>query len=88
MPLNSTTAAPKSSAPADPLKESPMLMRVTDRDLVTILAALRYWQHALGRNDNRPPQADHFDDIVTPLTVDEIDELCEKLNLGSSVDQP
>lgn len=53
-------------------------MRLTDRELATVLAALRYWQIDLDAN-NGVPICEHFED-VTPLTVDEIDELCERLN--------
>lgn len=49
------------------------------RENATILAALRYWQDA-------PGKADAFVEIAsdggnfTPLTADEIDDLCERLN--------
>lgn len=53
-------------------------MEITKRQTATILAALRYWQVNF---DNEP--ADLFEDYffnVTPLSEDEIDDLCEKLN--------
>ena len=55
---------------------------LSDRELATVLAALRYWQQDLARNENDPPICDHFQDGTTPLTVEEIDDLCERLNLG------
>jgi hypothetical protein len=45
-----------------------------------LLAALRYWQQDLAENDG--PICEHFDEH-TPLTVEEIDDLCERLNCGS-----
>ena len=54
-----------------------------DRELATVLAALRYWQQDLADNEeNGPISPEHFDEEVTPLTVEEIDELCERLNTG------
>ena len=58
-----------------------MPVRLNDRELATVLAALRYWQQNLANNqDQGPISPDHFDDKITPLTVDEIDALCERLN--------
>jgi hypothetical protein len=61
-----------------------MRMNLSARELATVLAALRYWQQDLERNeeeeDSGPIIADHFDETITPLTVEEIDELCERLN--------
>ena len=53
---------------------------LTSRELATVLAALRHWQQQLPREgvafaDGFP----HFSD-ETPLSVDEIDALCERLN--------
>ena len=52
----------------------------TARELATVLAALRHWQQQLPRAslafaDGLP----HFTD-ETPLSVDEIDTLCDRLN--------
>jgi len=52
----------------------------TDRELATILASLRYWQRDLAANEEGPI-SEHFNEH-TPLTVDEIDELCERINCG------
>ena len=53
---------------------------LTSRELATTLAALRHWQQQLQRMgvafaDGLP----HFTD-ETPLSVDEIDTLCDRLN--------
>jgi hypothetical protein len=56
-----------------------MTTKLSKRELATVLAALRYWQQDLQRNDE-PPICEHFDKHLTPLTVDEIDALIERLN--------
>jgi len=55
-----------------------MAVKLSERELATMLAALRYWQQDLAANDD-PPISEHFEE-VTPLTPDEIDDLAEKLN--------
>ena len=60
-----------------------MTVRFTDRELATLLAALRYWQQGLDDNEGEAPLRDHFEDEVTPLAHEEIDDLCERLNGGS-----
>jgi hypothetical protein len=53
-----------------------------DRELATVLAALRYWQNDL-RDDAHMfvglSGSGHFA-LVEPLTCEEIDTLCERLN--------
>jgi hypothetical protein len=49
-----------------------------DRELATVLSALRYWQQALAAN-GEPPIVEYFSE-VTPLTSDEIDTLFDILN--------
>ncbi|MDA8350110.1 MAG: hypothetical protein M0038_15150 [Pseudomonadota bacterium] len=49
------------------------------RELATVLAALRYWQQDLAAND-APPISEEFFDDCEPLTSEEIDGLCERLN--------
>jgi hypothetical protein len=62
-----------------------MPVRLSDRDLATVLAALRYWQQDLADNEDEGPiSLEHFDDENTPLTVEEIDDLCERLHGGPS----
>ncbi len=56
-------------------------LEISDRELHTVLAALRLWQTGVGIFDHGALR-----DIVTnggthePLTVDEIDRLCERIN--------
>ena len=45
----------------------------------TLLAALRLWQHELYRR-GLPEWSDEYFRDREPLTVDQIDELCERLN--------
>jgi hypothetical protein len=59
---------------------------MNERELATVLAALRFWQgiYCDPGSDNRPDDdyPDHFCDIV-PLSEEEIDALCDKLNVSS-----
>jgi hypothetical protein len=48
-------------------------------ELATVLAALRYWQQDLEANGAEPVISEHFED-VKPLTPDQIDDLCERIN--------
>ncbi len=66
------------------------------RECATVLAALRNWQLTLtnlGLSDRSGkylaralakdmPSLDHFEDGTKPLTVEQIDALCERINLG------
>ena len=53
------------------------------RELATILAALRFWQRSLEAGISPSPlDQGHFDDQIPPLTSEEIDELCERLNFA------
>jgi hypothetical protein len=57
-------------------------MTVSDRELATILAALRLFQA------NFAPNAEPFACFFvehSPLSPEEIDELCERLNCNSTV---
>lgn len=55
-------------------------MNLSDRQLATILAALRHWQsHVTRWEDEEFCGGGHFYS-VEPLTNEEIDELCEDLN--------
>ena len=54
-----------------------MTMRLSARELATILTALRHWQEEMADDSESFPE--HFAD--TPrLDADEIDALCERLN--------
>ncbi len=59
-----------------------MSISITDREVATILAALRYFQQDLAANEEGP-FSEHFIEH-TPLSVDEIDHLCERINCGPS----
>jgi hypothetical protein len=59
------------------------LARLSDRELATVLAALRLWQRTFAANASGCLPQDHFNDRITPLTEHEIDDLCERLNLPS-----
>ena len=76
-------------------KENSRLLEryITARELGTILAALRYWQNDMmeelteAEREHRDPSIispAHFFGSITPLNGSEIDELCEKLNFGST----
>ena len=56
-----------------------MVAKLNRRELATVLAALRYWQRDLAENEGLPV-CEHFDDRISPLSVDEIDTLIERLN--------
>ena len=51
---------------------------LSPRELATVLAALRYWQTEL-REPDFDPSGPHFTEHE-PLSSDEIDALCERLN--------
>jgi hypothetical protein len=69
---------------------------LSHRECATVLAALRNWQLTLtnlGLGDRSSkdvakvlskdmPSLDHFEDGTKPLTVEQIDALCERINLG------
>lgn len=54
-------------------------MQLDNRELATVLAALRFWQR---RCDPRDPEMEIAtdDDNIEALGDDEIDTLCERLN--------
>lgn len=53
-------------------------VELTNRELATVLAALRYWQ--LGMEEfGGPPLVSHFEEHA-PLFYEEVDILCERLN--------
>lgn len=64
---------------------------LNERELGTVLAALRYWQARVEIRSGKWTQRTEFendermaaiDDIAgdTPLTIEEIDALCDRLN--------
>jgi hypothetical protein len=54
-------------------------MNLTDRELATVRAALRFWRDEMGPHPHGGSYADHFEGHA-PLTAGEIDALCERLN--------
>lgn len=52
-----------------------------DREIGTILAALRHWQET---GNSRDPKWDQFFETGSALSREEIDRLCEKINLGGA----
>ncbi len=56
---------------------------LTIRETATVLAALRHWQEEIHAVGVRLLQYDSHFEQVTPLTVAEIDDLCERLNFES-----
>src|SRR5436190_17604214 len=69
------------------------MKNLTPRELATVLAALRYWQDKCASSADPVTQvfipaelATHFIE-EPPLTMDDIDTLCEQLNFGDE-DEP
>ena len=50
------------------------------RELATVLAALRLWQETVNRHEEPMWEIATDDGMIEPLSDDEIDELCERLN--------
>ena len=62
------------------LTERGTMPNLTDSELATVLAALRFWQDEMGPHPHKGGcYPEHFDDHE-PLGADEIDALCERLN--------
>ena len=51
----------------------------SDRELATMLAALRLWQASQDHGEDLTPYEGHFEE-QQPLSSLEVDELCERLN--------
>ena len=60
-----------------------MQIELSDRDIAQLLAALRNWQTDSLNEDLAEAFAGHFEDHE-PLSDDEIDALCERINFGDS----
>lgn len=58
-----------------------MQVELSPRDVAQLLAALRNWQTDSLNEDLADAFAGHFEDHE-PLTDDEIDDLCQRLNLS------
>ena len=65
----------------EPIEHYEVYPGLTKRELATVLAALRFWQANCEDFEVEALTADHFYD-TTPLTADEIDALCERINTG------
>ncbi|MBX8592888.1 hypothetical protein K5D56_26290, partial [Pseudomonas cichorii] len=67
-----------------------VVLLIDNRAQATILAALRHYQHVLSTNQ---PGLSKFIEIasdsgsVLPLSVDDIDDLCENVNFGTLLEQ-
>jgi len=55
-------------------------MTLTNRELATVLAALRYWQANLEEDNGAIIKGDMHFETEAPLTAEAIDGLCERLN--------
>jgi hypothetical protein len=60
---------------------------IPNRELSTILAALRYWQEEVVKDQTFGEYFDFFAEH-SPLTAEEIDTLCEQLNFGENINIP
>lgn len=59
-------------------------MRLSDQETATVLAALRHWQSDLRfTNTHVRRHREHFAEHE-PLSIPEIDHLCQKINFGES----
>jgi len=59
-----------------------MQLELTEREIAQLLAALRNWQTDSLNEDLVEAFAGHFEDSE-PLTDEEIDDLCERLNFAA-----
>ena len=55
-------------------------MQLSERELATVLAALRLLLEA---DEKRVAAMPHFDGGLVPLSEDQIDNLCERLNMAA-----
>jgi len=60
-----------------------MQVELSDREIAQLLAALRNWQTDSLNEDLADAFAGHFEDHA-PLSDEEIDGLCERLNFGGA----
>jgi hypothetical protein len=63
-----------------------MIHNIESRELATVLAALRYWQREGIHSGGHEQDIAADGDTIKPLTADEIDALCERLNYGGTTD--
>ena len=62
-------------------------MKLTDRELATILAALRYWQREGLTSGGSEIDVATDNGIIDELDRGEIDDLCERLNTSDASDE-
>ena len=60
-----------------------MQVELSEREVAQLLAALRNWQTDSLNEDLADAFAGHFEDHA-PLSDEEIDDLCERLNFGDA----
>ena len=60
-----------------------MQVELSDRDIAQLLAALRNWQLDIEEQDLVEAFSGHFEDYE-PLSDEEIDDLCERLNFADN----
>ena len=60
-----------------------MQVELSDMEVAQVLAALRNWQHDLESEDLVEAFAGHFEDYE-PLSNEEIDVLCERINFAGA----
>ena len=61
-----------------------MQVELNEREIAQVLAALRNWQVDALNEDLADTFAGHFEDHE-PLSDEEIDDLCERINFGDDV---
>ena len=59
-----------------------MNIQIDDREFHTVLAALRYWQRHGAWQDGAPNDLATNNGDIEALTPNEIDALCERINIG------
>jgi hypothetical protein len=62
------------------------MYQLSDREIATILAALRHWQATV--NNAERNAFPHFTEDIEPLSDEEIDALCELLNTETVAFRP
>jgi len=57
------------------------VINLTDREHATVIAALRHFQNDLNEDQRKEAYPEHFC-LNLPLNNQEIDSLCERINLS------
>lgn len=65
---------------ATPKSKAVVTVDLDEHELATVLSALRFFQSWMDSHSGVTPICDHFVDGAEPLTMGEIDELCEQIN--------